>query len=328
MKKERKPYRDGDTPGEGRILPVDEEGMERQRSASRGGLTRRQFLTYSAGAGVAAGIPSDFFNIIGDHKKRHRKRQTEQRTYVFDFSHMDTSAHNLILVAGTNRVRLERVNAFHLAVLRQSHPILRAVPKAHLTHIITLDMPAQAIQLCYVQRIARSATDGSWDMAYLFYHLPISGLMHAQWRRRRLAAEAAAALQPQGALGLWRNWKPTDPRWDTMVPVPVKWARYGITPEDRAAFSDPVGEDILKDSTDQATALVAGHPELSCGEPNSASHIQTNIIGTQPQTTQLADVMDAQTENGGSWATQTELKNPATNQPYMNSKGQIQYMTL
>ncbi len=333
MKRGKKTNPEGDSPQQGRLLPGNKEGVRRETStpSSQGGLTRRQFLTYSAGAGVAAGIPSDFFErFVVDRKDRLRRQQTEQRTYLFNFSHMDTSAHDLILVAGTKRVALQQTTARNLSVLRGRHPILNVVPDEDLTHIVTLDMPAQAIQLCYIQRIVRSATDGSWDMAHVFYHLPTSALMHAQRRRRRLAAEAAAASSPQGGLGLRRNWKPTDPRWDTMVPVPVKWARYGISPEDRAAFSDPVGEDTLKDSTDQATALVAGHPELTSGDPDSAAHIQNNIIATQPQTQTLGDVMDAQgppTASGG-WAIQTPLIDEDTNQPFLNSMNQIQYVPV
>ena len=48
-------------------------------------------------------------------------------------------------------------------------------------------------------------------------------------------------------------------------------------------LNDPVGEDMFKDSTTTATAMVASHPEIACGEPTSAAYIHNNIIGTQSQ---------------------------------------------
>src|SRR5262249_33472430 len=172
-------------------------------------------------------------------------------------------------------------------------------------HYIKLKMPADALQLCYVQRVKRGQKDGRWDMAHIFYHHPSSALRNARSR---------GLLQAEDGLPL----------------VHVKWRRYGLTPEDLADLDDPVGEMMLQDTTDQATALVAGHPELSCGEPNSAAHIQNNIIGPQPATEDLADSITDQgpaTPDGG-WVTQTPLTNPDTGQIALNSKGDIQYIPV
>ena len=178
------------------------------------------------------------------------------------------------------------------------------VAREHLTHVNTRDWPSDGIQLCYLQRIAHSSTDGSWDMALMFHHLPISALMDARARRQSMAAYR-----------------------DT---VPVKWASYGMTTGMRAQLDDPVGEDMLKDTCDQATALTVSHPELTSMEPNSAAHIQSNIVGTQPSTQILAQAICAQgpaTPNGG-WATQTPLVDPDTGETFYNSQNQIQYMPV
>ena len=274
-------------------------------------LSRRKFLQYSAGAGLLLGaaplLPARWGGQA-EGKPRRGALRTEARTYVFNFSHMDTSAHDLILVAGKRRVKLKGVTPAVREKVRRHHPFLNYVPDHHLTHHLTLKMPAEALQLCYVQRVAHGKEDGRWDMALLFYHHPISALLEA--RRRRLAR----ALRPGRAV----------------PPVPRKWHKYALTPELRAALNDPVGEEVLQDTDSQAVALVAGHPELSSGEPNSAADIQTNIIATQPTTQVLGQIVTAQgpaTTDGG-WATQTPLMNPDTNQPYLNSQGQIQYMPV
>jgi hypothetical protein len=279
----------------------------RRAQRRRGGINRRQFLTYSAGAGMLLGM-SPLLTSCGDDDGTGSSGgggpATEERTYVFDLSFMDTSAHDVILVAGKERVRLEAVTDELLANLRRRHPILEMAAREHLTHVSTRDWPADAIQLCYVQRIAHSSTDGSWDMALMFHHLPISALMDARARRQSMAAYR-----------------------DT---VPVKWANYGMTAATRAQLDDPVGEDMVKDPCDQATTLTVSHPELTSMEPNSAAHIQTNIVGTQSSTQILAQAICEQgpaTADGG-WATQTKLVDPDTGETFYNSCGQIQYVPV
>ena len=283
--------------------------MAQHTRTPRRGMNRRTFLRYSAGAGMFLGASSLLSARWGgpaEGKPHSGPPQPEPRTYLFNFAHMDTNKHDLILVAGTQRVTLARVTPRVLKKVHQQHPILASVPDAHLTHgVQDLAMPAEAIQLCYVQRVARGKQDGQWDMAFLFYHFPTSALLEAH-RRGRLRAGHG------------------------LPEVPVKWQRYGLTPARRAALNDPVGEAILQDTNDQATALVAGHPELTCGEPNSAADIQGNIISTQSSTEQLGRVITNQgpaTPDGG-WATQTPFIDPDTGQTFTNSHGQIQYMPV
>ena len=285
--------------------------MAKTPTTPRHPLNRRKFLQYSAGAGLLLGtsplLPARWGGQAEGKPSRGPSR-TEARTYVFNLSHMDTSRHDLILVAGKQRAKLKNVTPAVRKKVREDHPLLHHVPDHHLTHHLTLDMPAEAVQLCYVQRVERGKKDGSWDMAHLFYHHPASALLEA--RRRRLARAPR--------LG------------NTVSSVPHKWHKYAVTPELLDALNDPVGEEVLQDTDSHAVALVAGYPELAAGEPNSAAHIQTNIIATEPATQDLGQLIASQgpaTPNGG-WATLKPLINPDTNQPYRNSQGQIQYVPL
>src|SRR5205807_5395013 len=135
----------------------------------------------------------------------------------------DTSKHDLTLVAGKQRVQLQRVTPAVLKQVRQQHPILAYVPDHHLTHHVQdLAMPAEAVQLCYVQRVAHGKKDGRWDMALLFYHHPTRALLEARQRHQARTERLLGGGPP---------------------PVHVKWANYGITPAQLADLNDPVGEE-------------------------------------------------------------------------------------
>ncbi|MCP4598961.1 MAG: hypothetical protein GY847_00195, partial [Proteobacteria bacterium] len=221
----------------------------------------------------------------------------ESRVFVFDFSHMDTSAHDLTMVAGSRNLKLNTITPEAFATYREKHPILSAVPDDHATHHIVVDMPASAVQLCYVKRKLRSATDGSWDMAMFFYHLPSSSLLKAHNNRMALGAEA---------------------------PVSGKWTDFGLTATDMADYSDPVGADAYKNTTEQAIAMVASHPENACGEPHSATIIQQDIIAPASGTGDLKTMLDIQ---GDTWATQVPIMDPNTGEQAVNTAtGDLQYM--
>src|SRR5207302_1097266 len=128
-------------------------------------------------------------------------RPTERRTYFFDFSHLDTSQHDMVLVAGARRVPLRPPDPRALSAARAAHPILHFVPDARITHQVTLPMPRNDLKLCYVKRKRRGARDGHWDMATLFYHFPLSVLAAAEKRVRQ-------AGRPR--------------------PVTPKWQRFGL----------------------------------------------------------------------------------------------------
>src|SRR5215471_11569186 len=89
------------------------------------GVTRRKFLQYSAGAGALLGAGSLLRWPVTAEAAR-KKRQLETRTY--------TSNHDLILIAGKQRVKLTETTQGALKQARKDHPILNYVPDAHLTH--------------------------------------------------------------------------------------------------------------------------------------------------------------------------------------------------
>ena len=271
--------------------------MPQNRRTRRGALSRRTFLKHSVGAGVLLSA-GRVFQAPRRARAAGTNTATERRTYLFNLSHIDTSAHDVILVAGKQRVALGRAHPRVVQRARIEHPILRYVPNEHITHHVHVQMPADALQLCYLQRVVRGANDGNWEMVHVFYHHPSAALQEA---RRRAQRRAGTGLPP----------------------AHVKWEPYGVTPELRASLNDPGGEEVFQDTTSQAVALVAGHPELASLEPNSAADIQTNIIGTQSSTKGLALVLSSQ---GTNWATNITVTDPDTGQPYQNSKGQTQYV--
>jgi hypothetical protein len=281
-------------------------------NSKNAGINRRQFVQYSAassavlGAGAAFGLL--FSNTVagkpddptarGKSGKPGKGPRKEFRTYMFDLRHLERENHDFILVAGQQRQRLKRTGSGTLRKMRRAHPILNHVPDEHFTHHLRLEMPRDALQLCHLQRVDRRSKDGSWHMGMMFTHHPSSALKHAH-RRAVLGEEQQRSR------------------------VHVKWKRYGITEEMRAAFDDPLGESIFKETSESATTLVAYHPELLSGEPNSAAHIHNNIIGPQATTGALADYL---AYAGDDWATMTELVDEDTGLPYRNSAGDIQYV--
>jgi hypothetical protein len=308
--------------------------MARQDRNCRG-VTRRDFLKYSAGAAAAlAGGSLLRWPAVAEagRQKGSVGRKKEARTYFFNFSHMDTSNHDLVLVAGSRRAKLTGVTKDALDSARRRHPILGHVPDQHFTHQVRLKMPADAVQVCWVQRMERSrnrrgmpghaearlpdvavgkvpdhATTGKpgrWDMAHLFHHHPMSALRNAH---RRAYLRAGTALPA----------------------VHAKWRRYGITPELRHSFADPVGESMLQDTNDQACTLVSFHPELASGEPDSSAVIQDQIA-TQDSTAGLGAVLALQgpATEGGGWATQMVVTNPDTGEVVYDTAGQISYVPV
>ena len=263
----------------------------------KNGITRREFMQYSAAAGAALAIPG----LLGGCSDSTESSPTdnELRTFYFDLSDAD-AAHDFYLMAGRHYLKLSEMTAGQLISARSSNPMLSLVPDAHITHFLgNVPLSSENISLCWIVGKDPSNTDGTWEMPLMFYHLPAHALRKAaQWP------------------GV------------TADPGVNKFRFYGSDPS--AYAGDPeayVWADNFKTWQDQATALVFGHQELLCGEATSAAHIQKNIISPQPKTALLAEMLQYQgpaTENGG-WATQEVYINPDTGEPYLNSKGQKQY---
>lgn len=267
------------------------------RGSSTSGITRREFIQYTAAAGTTLALPR-FLTGCSD-SGGSISSDTEYRHYYFDLSHANP-AHEFHMKAASQYVNLKRTDSEILRTARQSNPLLSLVPDNHITHYaFNIPLSASNICLCWIVGEDPSILDGAWSMPLMFSHLPKSALH-------------AAAQWPGADPEAWAH----------------KFRIYGAYP------SAPVGvshayllADDFKNWQGHATTLVFGHQELICGEPDSAAHIQQNIIGPQSKTHLLAEVLKSQgpaTESGG-WATQEVYINPDTGKPYLNSKGQKQY---
>ncbi|MFO7716407.1 twin-arginine translocation signal domain-containing protein, partial [Desulfosarcina sp.] len=174
--------------------------MKRQKGTQeKSGITRREFIQYSAAAGAALAMPR-FLAGCSDSGSS-TSSGTEYRTYYFDLSHGNPS-HNFYLKAAGQYLKLRKMDPETLKAARQANPFLSLIPDGNITHY-TKDIPlsAQNICLCWIVGQDPSILDGSWSMALMFYHLPHSALR--------------AATQRPGAI---------------REPCANKFKRYGIAP--------------------------------------------------------------------------------------------------
>ncbi len=267
-------------------------------NTTKGDITRREFMQYSAAAGAALAVPGLLSGCSSDGTTSSSSGK-KFRTYYFDLSHADPN-HNFYLKAARHYLKMGKIDSEALREARAANPMLSLVPDENITHYIKeVPLSDENICLCWIVGEDPSASDGAWNMPLMFYHLPKSAL--------KTAAQWPGAAPEPGA---------------------NKLRLYGGDPGPLAGDPDAyLWEDDFKNCQDQAVTLVFGHQELVCGQPDSAAHIQKNIIGPQPTTFELAVKLQQQgpaTENGG-WATQEVYINPDTGKPYLNSKGQKQY---
>lgn len=199
--------------------------------------------------------------------------KTENRDFVFDFSNADTSSHELTLIAGRLSKKIKPLSKGRLKQLRKKYPLFRLVPDSRATHYINIDMPADGLQLCYVQRRLRGRSSNSgpsaWDMMGMFTHTPKAALLEA--------ADIIAA-----AYG------------DELPPAPFKWERLGVRTEDLAMLNDPIGVDSFKDDSDTASTMIMTHPETACYDPTTNACINATIISgdtVKPAATNLAETI-------------------------------------
>jgi len=301
--------------------------------------SRREFLKTTAagalllGSGLAQALPAGLKTKDKEPPGRRRGQTRETRDLIFDLSTIDTDHHDLILVAGTRRYHLRRMQRGTLKRLRRRYPVLGFLPDDNATHWVQAKLPAGAIQYCYVQRVLRGQTPRakspsnccgspgqSWDLVLQFMHVPA-------------AAQRAAWERIQGQLG-----------WDELPPVHAKWQQYGVTGDDLVAFDDPVGADVLKDSNDTAATMLSLHPEMISGDTTTYAYIQQQIIGPQQQTVQLGEAIEGQgpiepqatwsgcdspfEANKNGYGTNVPVCNPDTGMQAVNSQGQLQYVPV
>jgi hypothetical protein len=277
---------------------------QKRHNRTPSGITRREFIQYSAATGAVLSLPGLLAGCGGDSDSDSDSptptpTPTETRTYYFDLAHADPS-HDFRLKVGAQYLPLAKMDDAARAAAREANPLLSLVPDENLTHWVEdAQVPSEAIVLCWVVGEDPGATDGSWDMPLMFYHLPTSALDTARDRPNANSAPGAG-----------------------------KFRLYEVAADLTSLGGDRTHllEDALKNPFDQATALVFNHPEMLSGEPDSASHIQKNIISANPLTFDLAGAISNQgsaSEDGG-WATQ-EVYLDDNGQPYLNSQGQKQY---
>jgi hypothetical protein len=302
--------------------------------AVRGGTTRRDILKSGMVTAGALALPGGALAVgLGSAKKPGPTgtSRTEPRSFVFDLSWADTSNHDVVLAAHPRRYRLRRISPAKRRTLRAKHPVLELVSDARMTHYLDVDMPAESIQWCYIQRFERGrkngqdpgggkdrgTKDGRWAMLGTFVHHPTRALL-------------AAAEKEHALLGAGEHPK-----------VPDKWKRHGLTGEQLLALADPVGLDALKDSNDTAATMVAGHPEVLCLDDTNSAYIHNTIVSQN--TDDLAGLIEFQgpaepqanwvdcstpfQANPSGYATLVPICNPDTDEPRRDSQtGEIQYM--
>ena len=272
--------------------------MDHEHEGSKkAGITRREFIQYSAAAGVSVAVPG-FLSACSDSSDP-LPAPVSSRTYYFDLSDADPSFDFFLKAAGAY-VKLESMTPKALQKARSNNPFLDYVPDQNITHFVeSAGISSTHICLCWIVGQDPTVQDGTWSMPLLFYHFPESALISASRR---------PGANPN--------------------PGADKLRIYGIESSDLSAISNiHVLADDFKNWQDQATALVFSHQELMCGQAESAAHIQKSIISPQPKTGMLAEILQYQgpaTEKGG-WATQEVYINPDTGKPYQNSQGQKQY---
>jgi len=296
---------------------------------------RRNFLTTGVAAATAALFPGAVSlarsGPADNGPGPGAPAISEPRAYVFDYSMLDLRHHELFLVAGRQRLQLDRLSKKDRLWLREQYPVLEMVPDDRMTHWVLAYFPAEAVQFCHVRRIERrylnqgqgAGRGRPWDWVGQFTHLPVQALLEAAELIRRSLAYGA------------------------LPPVPSKWRRLGLTAEEIAYFDDPVGLDTLKTSDDTATCMVSQHPELVSGDPTSAAYVNQSIVA--PQVDDLSQVIDFYSQTGAngcspqnpwngcgtpivqndlSWGTLVPVCDPDTEQQAVNSSGDLQYVPI
>ena len=269
-----------------------------KNTTKKKGITRRDFIKYSAGTGIMMGMPA--LQAFGGHKHKGDRpsKKTERRTYYFNLSHADIDARHY-MIAGSVKHKLKRVTPKVLKMARSQNRFLNYVPDDAVTHYASkIRLPADAIQLCHVKSKYSGDTDGSWSMPLMFFHLPRKALKNT-WK-----------LKPAG-----------EPHTFAKLKFYENHSRLSGN-----SLKDYIDENDLKDNFETAKTLVFHHPEMLCGDADSATYIQNTIIAGQSATNTLAGILTMQKEpsESGGWATLEPYIDPDTGQPYLNSKGEKQ----
>lgn len=286
----------------------DGDQAARRKPAS---VTRRTFVKGLGAGGALLGLPHlpvDDAKAQSASTRAPRRRET--RTLIFNLSHLGPAAVGTTHYAyiGGRKFRLAHVSEAPqvLARERRRNEFLQSLPDHQLTHVAVAEVPSDSVGLAYVT-CNENTTTGMWEMTGTFFHPPLTALAHAY--------RLARVRTPQGPL-----------------PLSGKRKRYGVRPA--TTLKDLRDEAVLVDPASFAEALVGAHPDILSLDPDSHSHIHTNYIGTDGTTqflaVQLSSTYGPATVGGTTsvsgkppWGTLQPLVNPATNQPFKKSDGQL-----
>ncbi|MBE9572082.1 MAG: hypothetical protein IMF11_15745, partial [Proteobacteria bacterium] len=270
-----------------------------KNTTKKKGITRRDFIKYSAGTGIMMGMPE--LQAFGGHKGNKPSKKTERRTYYFNLSYADMDADHY-MIAGDVAHKLEQVTPKVLKMARSQNRFLNYVPDDAVTHYASkIRLPADAIQLCHVKSKNKGDHDGSWSMPLMFFHLPRKALKNT-WK-----------LQPAG-----------EPH---TFPKLKFYENHSRLPGN--SLKDYMDENDLKDNFETAKTLVFHHPEMLCADAYNGTYVQNTIIAGQSATETLSNILTGQGEpsESGGWATLEPCIDPDTGKPYLNSKGEKQYFS-
>lgn len=220
---------------------------------SRRNMTRRQFLTRTAAAGMVLAIPPLFESCITAPTSLPPPRPKEQRTLFFNLSHENHAGKTYFLTGGGQRYRLTKVadRPEVLRQARQSNAFLRAVPDSQITHHVENAVFAtDTVTLCYVSADLNTQA-GTWSMSAVQLYIPSCGAAHAYAQARKST--------------------PTGP-----LPLSAKRKYYGIAPAQTE--QDLREERDLLDPVSHAATMVGCHPDLMSLEPNSAHTVHSNHV--------------------------------------------------
>ncbi len=262
------------------------------------GASRREFLGAAAAAGATL--------ALAPHLESAAAPATELRTLFFNFSHEDYEGHTYYLVMGKNRYLLAPASASSqaLASARQTNRFVQALPTTAITHVLAnVQLPANAVQLSYTIKNPNTTT-GTWDMSNMYLYVPQTSVSYAY------------AMASKGLLA------------GDSLPLSAKRMKYGLTAA--TSLQDVFDEQDVVDSTDWAKAMVNVHPEMLSADPNSASHIQNNLISAR-DTFQLSQQLEAAgpatpqqfatANNSGGWATLVPYTDDDGVTPLKNTTG-------
>lgn len=223
------------------------------RANTRRNMTRRQFLTKTAAAGMMLAVPPLFAGAGENPKRDQPPLTTEQRTLFFNLSHEDFAGKTYFLTGGGHRYTLTKVadQPDVLRRARQTNAFLRAVPDNRITHHVENAVFAtDSVTLCYVSADI-NAQAGTWSMSAVQLYIPSSGAAYAYAQARKFI--------PNGPL-----------------PLSAKRKYYGIAAAQTE--QDLRDERDLLDPVSHAATMVGCHPDLMSLEPNSAYTIHSNHV--------------------------------------------------